>query len=79
METGAAGRDEAEGVTARSVDYRPVPTLDEADSEMPQFARLFRGKGEDRSCPECRDGCEAEAVLGLVLRVLGGIPVKLHT
>ena len=79
MRAGAAGRDKAEGIAARSVDDRPVPPFDKADGEMPKFAGLFRGKGEDRARPECRHGNKAEAMFGLVTCVLGGVPIKLHT
>jgi len=49
METGAAGGDQPEGVAAGSVDDRPVPPFNQPDGEVPQFAGLFGGKGEDRA------------------------------
>jgi hypothetical protein len=52
--------------------------FDEADGEVPHFARIPRGGNDDRASPKRRSGGETEAVLGLIARALDWVPIKFH-
>jgi hypothetical protein len=52
-----------------------MPPLDEADGEVPQLARILRGKNDDRASPKRRNGGKTEAVIA---RALGWVLIELH-
>ena len=52
--------------------------FDEADGEVPHFARIPRGENDDRASPKRRGGGETEAVLGLITCALDWVPIKFH-
>jgi len=74
----AACRDQTDHIVPWRIDHSPMPPLDEADGEVPQFARIFRGENDNRASPKRCSGGETEAVLSLIARALDWVPIKFH-